>query len=63
MIGKRDIEATLLPGERDNSSTEADNFQNVLSDRGSTTDEQRNINFLTHRFVNFHSTGYGSVFI
>lgn len=42
VLGKRDIEATLLPGERDNSSNEGDAFHNLPSDR-SVIDDRRSL--------------------
>ncbi|CAH1169564.1 unnamed protein product [Phaedon cochleariae] len=56
VLGKRDIEATLLQGEKDNISNDGD-FQNIPCTDRSNTDEQRI--YLTNRSLPAtHSTNY-----
>ncbi|XP_072398521.1 motile sperm domain-containing protein 1-like [Diabrotica undecimpunctata] len=56
LLGKRDIEALLMPGERDNISNDGD-FQNLPHSDRSTTDEQRM--YMTNRTLPaINSTNY-----
>ncbi|VEN35073.1 unnamed protein product [Callosobruchus maculatus] len=58
VLGKRDIEAVLIQGEKDTISNDGD-FQNVgFTDRGSITSEEQRI-LLTNRTIPVtHSTNY-----
>lgn len=51
VLGKRDIEAKLLQGERDTSSTDGDNFHSITPGDTLSIDEHRHIGAFSTRGI------------